>query len=210
MKLNFHTRIVVAIGALLVALIGVGMAVMGLQFRVIDLQSTLTLRLLLLGLGLFLIVYAVYILMLPRRIKKTQENFMVQQTASGELRISMKAIESIVKKCVDTAPDVKPVELMVNHSRGTVRVDLRVSMPGNVSIPLAAENLQKQIKKQIQAAAGIDTTDVRISVETSENAAQTSPYQLDKPAEKKPIEHQSEPMEEAPETAEGTGENGAE
>ncbi len=210
MKLNFRTRIVVGVGALLVALIGIGMAVMGLQFRVIDLQSTLALRLLLLGLGLFLVTYAAYILLLPRRIKKTQENFMVQQTASGELRISMKAIESIVKKCVDTAPDVKPVELMVNHTRGTVRVDLRVSMPGNVSIPLAAENLQKQIKKQIQAAAGIDTTEVRISVETSDNAAQASPYQLEKTAEKKQTENQSEPMEEALQTAEGMEENGAE
>lgn len=208
MKLNFRTRMAVAIGALFVALIGIGMAVMGLQIQVIDLKSTLALRLLLLGLGLFLILYAAYILLLPRRIKKTQENFMVQQTAGGELRISMKAIESIVKKCVDTAPDVKPVDLSVDHARGTVRVDLRVSMPGNLSIPLAAENLQKQIKKQIQAAAGIENTEVRISVETSDNAAQASPYQFEKPVAAEET-NKPEPIMETPQTAEGTDENGA-
>ena len=217
-KHNFLTRVLVVIGSLAVALIGVGMALLGLQFKVIDFQSTLPLRLLLIALGLFLIIYAVFILLLPRKLRKTQENFMVQQTANGELRISMKAIESIVKKCVENTHDVSLVNLDVNHSRGTVRVDLKVSMPGNVSIPLAAENLQKQIVKQIQAAAGIDAAEVRISVETSENQGQTSPYLLDnlhESAEALPQGAQKDTAPvavhdmamEAPSTTEGTEEN---
>lgn len=207
MKLSFRTRVSLAGGALIVALIGIGMAAAGL-FGLIDLRPTLTLRLALLGMGIFLLLYAAFVLFLPRRVKKTQESFMVQQTAGGELRISMKAIESIVRKCVENAQDVKLSELNVDHARGTVRIDLRVAMPGNVSIPLAAENLQKQIKKQIQSAAGIDATEVRVSVEMSDNTALASPYQIEKPVEKAAQSTHISIENETPRAEEGTEDNG--
>jgi uncharacterized alkaline shock family protein YloU len=196
MKLNLRNRVALQIGALLVVLIGVFAIVVGVQFQLIDLQTSFfsTTRLIILLVGILLIVYGVYVLLLPKRLRKEQEHFIVQQTANGELRISMKAIENIVKKCVDANGDMRMVEMNVNHARNGVRVDLRIALPGNISIPLVVESLQKQIKKQIQAAAGIDEVDVRVSVETAEQSASHSTYQIEDP---EPIISQQVPFDDA-------------
>ncbi len=183
MKLNLRHRIILLVGALFVLVIGVVVIVAGLQFQQIDLSVDFfsVKRLAILLSGLLLIVYALYVILLPKRLKQDQEHFIVQQTAGGELRISMKAIENIVKKCVDVNPDMRLVEMNVAHARNGVRVDLRIALPGNISIPLAVESLQKQIKKQIQAAAGIDDADVRVSVETAEHSVSEATYRVEEP-----------------------------
>ena len=182
MKIKLWNRIVLFVGAVLVLLIGAMVIVGGLQIGSIQLQpadatSFFTLpRLLVLFCGVVLVFYAVYVLTLPHRLKKQEGQFILQQTAGGELRISMKAIENIVKKCVDLQADMRLLLLSVDHSRDKVRIDLRVSLPGNISIPMAAEALQTQIKKQLAASAGIEESEVRISVETAETTAKQSPY----------------------------------
>ena len=182
MKIRLWNRIILFVGAVLVLLIGAVTIVGGLQIGNIQLQPadstgffSITRLLVLFG-GVVLILYSLYILMLPRRIKKQEGQFILQQTAGGELRISMKAIENIVKKCVDLQADMRMIMLNVDHSRDKVRIDLRVSLLGNISIPMAAEALQTQIKRQLAASAGIDESEVRISVETAETTAKQSPY----------------------------------
>lgn len=183
MKLNLRHRLTMLIGALLVFVVGVAVIIASLQFRQIDLSGgffSLT-RLAILLSGVLLIMYALYILLLPKRLKQDQEHFIVQQTGSGELRISIRAIENIIKKCVSVNADMRLVEMNVDHARNGVRVDLRIALPGNISIPLAVESLQKQIKKQIQAVAGIDDADVRVSVETAEQNASDATYRVEEP-----------------------------
>lgn len=68
MKLNLRNRVALQIGALLVVLIGVFAIVVGVQFQLIDLQTSFfsTTRLIILLVGILLIVYGVYVLLLPR------------------------------------------------------------------------------------------------------------------------------------------------
>lgn len=180
MKLDFRGRLMLVLGACAVLLIGVALFVSGLQFRLVPWQNTLAMRFVLMGLGLFLSLFAGFVLWLPRRVRKRQEHFVAQQTAGGELRISLKAIESLVRRCVLSTPDISLSELNVEQSRNGVRAEIRVSMPGDVSIPLAVEGLQKSIKKQVQAVTGIDAAEVRITVETtSDEKARSSLYQLE-------------------------------
>ena len=132
-----------------------------------------------------LFVYGVYIMSLPQKYRRSKEEFVVQQTATGELRISVKAIESLVQKCVATHEEMSLKSLNILNQRSGVLVDMRVALADNVSIPLAVAALQKQVKSYLLSAAGVEAKEVRVSVETTGGRAQTSSYILapaDQPA----------------------------
>lgn len=102
--------------------------------------------------------------MLFRRRK--DKGFVIQRTEYGDMSISMKAMENMVKKCVDAHS-----ELTVNHTRiylvrNGVSVDLKITLASGVNIPLTVNALQKQIKQYITSCSGVDVYEVRVKVET--------------------------------------------
>ncbi|MBR6570957.1 MAG: alkaline shock response membrane anchor protein AmaP [Clostridia bacterium] len=102
--------------------------------------------------------------MLFRRRK--DKGFVVQHTDYGDMSISMKAMENMVKKCVDSYG-----ELTVNHTkiylvRNGVSIDMKITLAAGVNIPLTVNSLQKQIKQYITSCSGVDVHEVRVKVET--------------------------------------------
>lgn len=102
--------------------------------------------------------------MLFRRRK--DKGFVIQHTEYGDMSISMKAMENMVKKCVDAHS-----ELTVNHTkiylvRGGVSMDMKITLASGVNIPLTVNALQKQIKQYITSCSGVDVHEVRVKVET--------------------------------------------
>lgn len=171
MKMKLASRVILLLGALLLPVVGVLAVLFAFHTQNIAMDKVPLLswqRVPPLALGVILILFGVFLLLLPRRMRKHTAPFIAQQTAGGELRISMRAIENIIKKCTASMPDLKLIQMDAAPVRGSVAVDLHLSMPSNVSIPLAAERLQTLIVKQLQATAGVENADVRISVETTE------------------------------------------
>ena len=102
--------------------------------------------------------------MLFRRRK--EKGFVVQKTEFGDMSISMKAMENMVRKCVDIHS-----ELTVNHTsiylvRNGVSIDLKVTLASGINIPLTVNALQKQIKQYITSCSGVEVYEVRVKVET--------------------------------------------
>lgn len=169
------------VGALVVALVGVFIIVLGCQLSDVSLQTAeegfFTLRrILVLLAGLLTVLYGTFVLLLPRRARSERNGFVVQQTDNGELRISIKAIENLVQKCIDMHSEISVVSMRIQNCREGVLVDLRISLANNISIPLAVAALQKQIKQYLLASSGIDVHEVRVSVETANTDSSDSPY----------------------------------
>ena len=141
------------------------------------------------GVGLLSVLESIFLFTLVRRIFERRRDFVTQKVENGELRISIKAIENLVQKCVDMHEEIKLRNMRIYNNRRGVAVDLYISLANNISIPLAVQSLQKQIKQYLLASSGIDVSDVRVSVETTKNAAGDSPYLVSadaKAAEKQP------------------------
>ena len=96
-----------------------------------------------------------------------------------------------MQKCVDMHEEIKLRNMRIYNNRRGVAVDLYISLANNISIPLAVQSLQKQIKQYLLASSGIDVQDVRVSVETTKSAAGDSPYLVTN--ETKAVEKQPEP-----------------
>ena len=128
------------------------------------------------GVGLLSVLEGVFLFSLVRRIFERRKNFVTQKVENGELRIAIKAIENLVQKCVDMHEEIKLQRMRIYNNRKGVAIDLYISLANNISIPLAAQSLQKQIKQYLLASSGIDVQDVRVSVETTKDSAGDSPY----------------------------------
>ncbi len=180
MKYRFRDRLAIMLGSLLVICIGLGLFVLGLQLQSVDLSDANGAfftwpRVAVLVAGLFCVLFGGYVLLLPSKGSE-KHRFVIQQTDNGELRISIKAIENLVQKCIDMHNEISVVSMRVDNDRDGVRIDLCISLANNISIPLAVASLQKQIKQYLLASSGIDVRDVCVSVETASSDVGESPY----------------------------------
>lgn len=205
MRLKIWDRIALGVGAIYLALSGAAIFLMGVLIDGIPLQGltqepALLNRWVLVVCGLLLLAFGIYLLSLPRRNKRGKTDFIVQQTATGELRISVKAIESLVQKCVTQHNDMTLQGMTVQSRRDGVIIELKMAVPGNISIPLAVAALQKQVREYLLTSSGVDVKEVRVSVETADNLARESLYLVKNPAAANENAAGAEPSKEAEES----------
>ena len=150
------------------------------------------------ALALFLLgVYCVGTLF---RRDKAHRGFVVQKTEGGELSISIKAIESLVRKCLDKHDEIHLTGMRMDTTRDGLVIRLRIGLAGGVNIPLAVGAVQKQIKQYVTACSGVDVKEVKVQVETSAEQTGKSIYTVpDMPEDTVALPREEEiPREAAP------------
>jgi len=110
--------------------------------------------------------------------RRSDRKAVSQRTENGELAISMKAIEGLVQKCVETHHELQTASLQLENDRGGLRILLRVATGSSVSIPLVVEALQKQLKQYITACTGLEVKEVCVLVDTAQAQVAKSPFDL--------------------------------
>ena len=96
---------------------------------------------------LFLLLFA---MILPSR-KKRSSNYAIQRNENGMVRISLKALETLVNKCLNQHAELKVVTSSLYSDEESIRVDVHISLQSDISMPLAISALQKQIKNTADA-----------------------------------------------------------
>ena len=116
--------------------------------------------------------------------KKRSSSFAYQQNENGMVRISLKALESLVYRCLNQHSELKVVTCSLFSDEESVRVDVHITLQSDISMPLAVSALQKQIKRYLEACTGVSVEEVRVFVDGTLNQgknAEKSPYAI--PAE---------------------------
>ena len=176
MKLKIWSKLLLWLGCLVTLLMGAAFIVAAVSDMVVyEVSSVLNYEitngkcvdLVLLLCGAVLVLFALYAMSIPGKLRYKKRNFVVQNTESGDLRISVKAIEGLVKRCVDMHDEISMSSMRILSRKTGVVVELRVSLNGNISIPLAIASLQKQIKQYLLASSGIEVTHVSVTVDTT-------------------------------------------
>lgn len=177
MKIRFWDRLILFFGALLAMLAGAALVLLPIPaMKLAGENMALWMQIASGAAGVLLVLLGGYLLMFPRRYRSRKREFVVQQTENGELRIAMHAIENLVQRCIDMHEEIHVVSMYIRNRREGVVIDLRISLANNISIPLAVASLQKQIKQYLVASSGIEVQEVRVAVETAQDAAGNSPY----------------------------------
>ena len=131
--------------------------------------------------GLLLLIGLYCILMLFRHRSK-RDKFILQKMESGDLAISLKALETMVSKCMEQHPEIQTEGIRLENQRDGLIIKIRGKVAGGISIPLTIDTLQKQIKQYVTACSGVEVKGIRVQIESSGEEAQDAPFAIDPPA----------------------------
>ena len=134
-------------------------------------------RIVVIGMGALQLIGSLLLFSIPGRIRYKRKDFVIQQNDSGEIRIAVKAIENLVRKCTDTHEEFNMTSLRVKNYKDGVVVDLKGTVPDNISIPLATESMQKQIRQYLTVSSGVNVKTVNVDLsDTDAPMEKKSPY----------------------------------
>ena len=114
--------------------------------------------------AMVLLALRLFSIMLPKK-KKHSSSFAIQHNENGMVRISVKALEALVQRCLNQHPEIKVVSSSLFSDEETVRVDVHIALQSDISMPLAISSLQKQIKRYLEACSGVKVKEVRVFVD---------------------------------------------
>lgn len=112
--------------------------------------------------------------------RKNTKGFITQRTDYGNMSISMKALDTMARKCVNQHQELEIKSTKIFRVKNGIAVLVRLLLETGVNIPLTVSALQKQIKQYIVSCSGVDVYEVQVLVETNQ------------PKQKKPHEQQQE------------------
>lgn len=83
----------------------------------------------------------------------------------GQVRISLQAIENLVKKVVYQVHGVKDVKPRVVQTPGGMGLHIRAVVAPDISIPEVSREIQQRVQEYISQTTGITVNDIKIIVE---------------------------------------------
>ena len=189
MKIRILDRILVALAGLLMI---AGVAALAAQLffgkdvagRVASWLNDGNLRVYIIIAGILICVLGIYCVLLLFRHRGRSGKFIMQRTESGELAISLKALESMVQKCLDQHKEVNAQSVSLDNQKGSLLILIRGTVAGGISIPLTVDTLQQQIKQYVTACSGVEVKDIRVEIESSGPDAENAPFAIEAPAAK--------------------------
>ena len=128
-----------------------------------------------------LVILACYCILMLFRHHGRRDKFVMQKTENGELSISLKAMESMVQKCLDPHKELTVQGVRLENQKGGLLIRIRGTVAGGVSIPLTVDALQQQIKQYVTACSGVEVKDIRVLVESSGPDATESLFAIEAP-----------------------------
>ena len=186
MKIRILDRILVALAGLLVlagcaalaAQLFFGKDVIGFATRILANES---LRVWIIAALAVLVLLGCYCVLMLFRHRSRKDKFVMQKTENGELAISLKAMESMVQKCLDPHKELSVQSVRLENQKGGLLIRIRGTVAGGVSIPLTVDALQQQIKQYVTACSGVEVKDIRVQIESSGPEAKESLYAIEAP-----------------------------
>lgn len=174
MRVKLWNRFVIALTGLLLLAAGILLALCAAGFTPnwLDmswLEGKLTAtwqRAVLGGAGALLVILGLHNVCMLFKGKK-MKGFIMQRTDYGDMSISMKALETMVHKCVDQHSELEVKSTKIYRVKNGILVQIRILLETGVNIPLTVSALQKQIKQYIVSCSGVDVREVRVLVETN-------------------------------------------
>ncbi|MCR6545956.1 alkaline shock response membrane anchor protein AmaP [Dehalobacterium formicoaceticum] len=91
-------------------------------------------------------------------------NVKITSNETGEISITMPAVEALVKKAAFQIKGVKEVKPLIKHTGDGIALFLKVSMQPGTIIPQSAEELQTLVKEYLDQVAGLSVAEIKVLI----------------------------------------------
>ncbi len=119
----------------------------------------------LLGFLLFLLGLFFVVIFASRKGKEKDFGSIANFTELGEVRISLKAVESMVHTAARSIKGIREVSTKTDSTEQGLVIYLRVKTIPDVPIPGLASELQEKVKQYVQQISGHNVAEVKVLVE---------------------------------------------
>lgn len=93
----------------------------------------------------------------------------IHETSMGEVRISLDAVENLIRKTARSIKGVREIKVVVTHGKDGLHVFLSGTISPEVSIPEVSEEIQGSVRQYVKRVVGVDLIDIRLEVENIAN-----------------------------------------
>lgn len=99
-----------------------------------------------------------------RNKQSSNRRAVVHEFTLGQVRISLIAIENMVKKVVYQIPGIREVRPEVVQAPGGITINIRAVVAPDVNIPYTSQEIQSRVQEYISKNTGITVSQVKILV----------------------------------------------
>lgn len=114
-------------------------------------------------LGVFLLAGLRLLGVSLRRKKESQA--IVDESALGQVRVSLTALENLIDKVVSPVPGIREVRPKVGPEDGGIGIRLKVIASPDINVPEMSRVIQQLVQDQIREVTGLTVNRVRIEIE---------------------------------------------
>jgi len=206
MKMNFFERLLLALTGLLGVLVAAALGVVAyagnqLQIRLGDYTLTMynhgVLAVLLVGvIALIVLLWGLKLLALAfkREPRIDRSSVSVQHTEDGSVRISVAAMDTLVKQAIAHDEGVVDVKTSIINHEDSISVSIDMTLASDVHIPNVTMMMQRSIKNFIEEFSGIAVREVTIMVSKIIEVTPQPPLHLNKPEPAKALKESPLPV----------------
>ncbi|MTI79969.1 MAG: alkaline shock response membrane anchor protein AmaP [Firmicutes bacterium] len=97
--------------------------------------------------------------------RSKEQRAVVQEFTLGQLRITLPAIEELVKKEALKIDGVREVIPKIAPTSGGVSIEIKTTVAPDINIPEISQQMQRNVKEYILEVTGISVQNVKIMVE---------------------------------------------
>lgn len=95
--------------------------------------------------------------------------YMLQKAEDGNVRISVAAIESLVKKCLEQYPQIISSRTKIGGNEENMELTLHITLHTDVQIPGLIEDVRAQIRQTLERSAGVIVKKVEVYVDATKS-----------------------------------------
>ena len=96
---------------------------------------------------------------------KRSDNALIENGALGQVRVTLSALENLVKKVSFQVVGVKEAKPKLLLTQNGTNLLIKIALTPDIPIPQASQELQTKIKEELEKIAGIELNEIRILVE---------------------------------------------
>ena len=151
----FYTLIFIMLGAGLIAVAWGLIQPQDLNAALSNVQTSLNYKLVFTLSGILLVLISISFAQLVLE-RFQRERTIAFSTSSGQVTISLSAVEDLIKRLTNIIPEIKELRPDVIATKKGLIVDLRVVLKSEANIPELTSRLQEITRSKIQEVLGIE------------------------------------------------------